>query len=60
MIELSQFLPIGSRGELIIQDGPTLPVRCVWWADHKCGFTFDTIIDLKWLAAMANQRANAA
>jgi EAL domain-containing protein (putative c-di-GMP-specific phosphodiesterase class I) len=60
MIELKPCLAVGSLGELAIQDGPTLTVRCVWWADQKCGLTFDEVIDLKWLATSAAQRLAAA
>ena len=60
MIELKAFLDPGSMGQLLIQDGPTLDVRCVWWADQKCGLTFNDVVDLKWLANGTAQRSVAA
>lgn len=50
MIELSTYLMPGAAGSLAIQDGPTLPVKCVWWADNRCGLTFESVIELNWLA----------
>lgn len=51
MVESPDYLAAGSRGELAIQDGPTLPVRVVWWQDRRCGLAFDQTVSLDWLAA---------
>ena len=50
MIEANGYIAPGTTGKLSIQDGPTLTVRAVWWADRRCGFAFEQTIDLRWLA----------
>jgi hypothetical protein len=60
MIEMAGYIPTGTTGQLAIQDGPVLNVRCAWWSEQKCGLAFDQAIDLGWLAAAQQQRlANA-
>ncbi len=50
MIEANDYIAPGTSARLVIQDGPTLQVRAVWWADRRCGFAFEEAIDLGWLA----------
>lgn len=50
MIEARDYIAPGTVGRLSIQDGPTLTVHAVWWADRRCGFAFEQAIDLRWLA----------
>ena len=50
LIETGQFLQQGQRGMLDIQDGPTVPVRVVWWSDNRCGCAFDEEMTLEWLS----------
>jgi diguanylate cyclase (GGDEF)-like protein/PAS domain S-box-containing protein len=56
MIEMAGYIPTGTTGQLAIQDGPVLNVRCAWWSEQKCGLAFDQAIDLGWLAAAQQQR----
>jgi diguanylate cyclase (GGDEF)-like protein/PAS domain S-box-containing protein len=50
MIEANEYIAPGTSAELAIQDGPTLNVRAIWWADRRCGLAFEHSIDLDWLA----------
>ncbi len=50
MLEANEYIAPGTTGRLVIQDGPTLKVHAVWWADRRCGFAFEQSIDLGWLA----------
>ncbi len=60
MIELPIYVANGTQAVLAIQDGPVLPLRCVWWADGRCGFAFETAIDLNWLASAQAGQAGLA
>ncbi len=55
MVELPIFVAAGTRGRLVIQDGPEVDVRAVWWAEGRCGLAFAEKVDLAWLAASPNQ-----
>ncbi|MFM6854518.1 MAG: putative bifunctional diguanylate cyclase/phosphodiesterase, partial [Sphingopyxis sp.] len=57
MIELGSYIMPGTATQLDIQDGPSIVARCVWWADGKCGLTFEYPMDLGWLANAQTQRA---
>ena len=60
MVEVPIYVPPNSTSVLEIQDGPTLNVRCVWWADQRCGLAFSEIVDLQWLSANPAQIAARA
>mgnify|MGYP002654420481 CR=1 FL=1 len=56
MLELQTYLMPGTAGQIAIQDGPTVDVRVVWWADGRCGITFAETMDLGWLASAGQQQ----
>ncbi len=56
MIELKSYLMPGTSGMLAIQDGPTVDVRAIWWADGRCGVAFAEKMDLGWLASAGQQQ----
>jgi diguanylate cyclase (GGDEF)-like protein/PAS domain S-box-containing protein len=56
MIELPSYLMPGTLGQLAIQDGPTIDVRSIWWADGRCGVAFAEKMDLGWLASAGQQQ----
>lgn len=56
MVELPSYLMPGTIGELAIQDGPTVSVRTIWWADGRCGVAFANKMDLGWLASAGQQQ----
>lgn len=60
MLEVAEYLSPGKIGQLLVQDGPMLDVRCVWWSDHRCGLAFDATVDLGWLAVAQQRAAQAA
>lgn len=51
MVEVPIYVAPDSTVVLEIQDGPTLNVRCIWWADQRCGVAFNEVVDLRWLIA---------
>ncbi len=56
LIEVSRMLDRTATGHLMIQDGPTVEIRCVWWQDMRCGVAFGEPMTLEWLANNAAQQ----
>ena len=60
MVEMSAPLPVGTRGQVDIQDGPTIDVESIWWADGRCGLAFAEAIDLGWITSGREPRRMSA